>query len=92
MIFMGESVKIRVIFGVFFLLLQDCNIVCNRTVTEISVPVKMLLKLTFSGFFFNIDFQFMCVNDSLIFTSEKTIQLVISRLSVKSGSVTELLH
>ena len=56
MIFMGESVKIRVIFGVFFLLLQDCNIVCNRTVTmsvtEISVPVKMLLNLTFSGFFF----------------------------------------
>ena len=61
MIFMGESVKIRVIFGVFFLLLQDCNIVCNRTVTmsvtAISVPVKMLLNLTFSGFFFQYRFQ-----------------------------------
>ena len=60
MIFMGESVKIRVIFGVFFLLLQDCNIVCNRTVTMsvtgISVPVKMLLNLTFSGFFFQYRF------------------------------------
>lgn len=56
MIFMVKSVKIRVNLGVFFLLLQDCNIVCNRTVTEISVPVKMLLKLTFSGFFFQYRF------------------------------------
>lgn len=53
---MVKSVKIRVILGVFFLLLQDCNIVCNRTVTEISVSVKMLLKLTFSGFFFQYRF------------------------------------
>lgn len=53
---MVKSVKIRVIFGVFFLLLQNCNIVCNRTVTEISASVKKLLKLTFSGFFFQYRF------------------------------------